>query len=43
MCGITGFFDFRKNASEQDVTAMAAAMPHRGPDCKRTYISVIIN
>ncbi len=36
MCGITGFLDLRREAGAQRLEAtaraMAAAMPHRGPD-----------
>ncbi len=32
MCGIAGFADFTRKSTEEMVTAMAGALPHRGPD-----------
>ncbi len=32
MCGIAGFADFTNKSSLEHVKAMAASMPHRGPD-----------
>ena len=37
MCGIAGFIDFTNKSSLLDVTAMAAALPHRGPDGQGEY------
>jgi len=32
MCGITGFIDFRKMSSRENVIAMSSCLSHRGPD-----------
>jgi asparagine synthase (glutamine-hydrolysing) len=32
MCGIAGFADFTRRSSEEQLAAMACAVPHRGPD-----------
>lgn len=32
MCGITGFIDFKRKSSEQNVVAMTSCMQHRGPN-----------
>jgi asparagine synthase (glutamine-hydrolysing) len=37
MCGIAGFADFRKKTSEETLTKMACALPHRGPDGQGIY------
>ncbi len=37
MCGIAGFIDFNNKSSLADVKAMAAALPHRGPDGQGEY------
>lgn len=37
MCGIAGFIDFKNKSSLADVKAMAAALPHRGPDGQGEY------
>lgn len=32
MCGITGFIDFKKQTSREELTRMTTAIAHRGPD-----------
>ncbi len=32
MCGITGFIDFRKTTSEEELCKMTSSISHRGPD-----------
>ncbi len=32
MCGITGFIDFNKQSSQEDLTRMTTSLAHRGPD-----------
>lgn len=32
MCGITGFIDFKKQTSKEELVNMATSMAHRGPD-----------
>jgi len=43
MCGIAGFIDFTNKSSLLDVTAMAAALPHRGPDGQGEYYHTASN
>ena len=37
MCGIAGFIDFNNKSTLADIKAMAAALPHRGPDGQGEY------
>jgi len=37
MCGIAGFADFRKGSSEEILSRMSCAIPHRGPDGQGVY------
>lgn len=37
MCGIAGFADFRKKSSEEILSTMSCAVPHRGPDGQGVY------
>lgn len=39
MCGIAGFADFNKKSNLQNVEAMGACMPHRGPDGHGEYLA----
>lgn len=32
MCGITGFIDFTRRSTEEDLSQMSAVLTHRGPD-----------
>ncbi len=32
MCGITGFIDFKKQTSREELQRMTTAIAHRGPD-----------
>ena len=43
MCGIAGFIDFTNKSSLANVKAMAAALPHRGPDGQGEYFHVADN
>lgn len=38
MCGITGFCDFNKKLSEQDLQKATSCLQHRGPDDKGTAV-----
>lgn len=38
MCGITGFADFRKKSTLENLKSMASSMPHRGPDGQGEFI-----
>ncbi|MFT4095351.1 MAG: asparagine synthase (glutamine-hydrolyzing) [Niabella sp.] len=37
MCGIAGFADFKNKSTREVVAAMAATMPHRGPDGQAVF------
>lgn len=37
MCGITGFIDFKKRSSEEDLQNMLSSLKHRGPDGQGIY------
>lgn len=39
MCGITGFWDFRRISTEADLLTMTDCLAHRGPDDSGTWIS----
>ena len=41
MCGISGIYNFKKNAPvrEPDVIAMRDTLTHRGPDSEGVYLS----
>ena len=32
MCGITGYINFNKNTSQQEIENMTHVLSHRGPD-----------
>ncbi|HVG17072.1 MAG TPA: asparagine synthase (glutamine-hydrolyzing), partial [Chitinophagaceae bacterium] len=38
MCGIAGFVDFKKRSSEEILSKMSSAVPHRGPDGQGIYL-----
>ena len=38
MCGITGFFDFRKNSTIGSLQEMTESLKHRGPDASNCNI-----
>ncbi|MEM7238430.1 MAG: asparagine synthase (glutamine-hydrolyzing), partial [Pseudomonadota bacterium] len=38
MCGLTGWFDFRRQCQRQDLERMTAALHHRGPDSDGYFV-----